>query len=142
MLHVGQLELTLDVALGNQTVTYGISMSAGVMAGLAMNELSFAISDAPALDIWVIAIEGESRRLTLEPEALEAILLTQLWPQLTASLSEGLGLPLPVLDIPALGQYAPALANFSLAFDQVRPLVVDGGYLLVDARLRGTLPAP
>ena len=142
MLHVGQLELTLDVVLGNQTVTYGVSMSAGVMAGLSMNSLSFAISDAPTLDIWVISVEGDSRRLTLEPETLESILLTQLWPQLTASLSQGLGLPLPVLDIPALGQYAPELATFSLAFDQVRPLIVDQGYLLVDARLRGTLPAP
>ena len=55
---------------------------------------------------------------------------------------EGLSLPLPVLDISELGMFAPSLSTFTLTFDQVRDVVIVDDFIIVDSRLRGTLPAP
>ena len=65
--------------------------------------------------------------------------MANLWPVLTDALGEGLSIPLPVLDLGDLGAFAPALTDFTLVFDQVREIVSRGEFLIVDARLRGTL---
>jgi len=140
-LQIGQLELILKSPLTGQTVTYGVNLSAGVNVGVTDNELAVTIAEEPIVQIWVIETDdGKSARL--QPAQLEGLFRNQLWPELTGALGEGLGLPLPALDIPQLGEYAPELANFTLSFDQTGPIVVRDGFVIVESRLRGTLPAP
>ena len=142
ILHLGQLELTLKTALADQVVRYGVSLSAGLNIGVENNELSLMISDDPQVKIWVIEVVEGTGSAKLSASQLEGLFYSVLWPELTGAIGEGLALPLPVLEIPELSMYAPELADFSLTFDQVGQVVIRDGFVIVDARLRGTLPPP
>ena len=98
-------------------------------------------AEEPLVKIWVIETE-DGKAARLKSSQLEGLFRNQLWPELTGALGEGLGLPLPALEIPELGTYAPELSTFTLSFDQAGPIVVRDGFVIVESRLRGTLPAP
>jgi|GEM_PF-1316299 len=140
-LQIGQLELSLKSPLTGQTVIYGVNLSAGVNVGVMNNELAVTIAEEPLVKIWVIETD-DGKAARLKPSQLEGLFRNQLWPELTGALGEGLGLPLPALEIPELGTYAPELTDFTLSFDQAGPIVVRDGFVIVESRLRGTLPAP
>ena len=140
-LQIGQLELSLKSPLTGQTVIYGVNLSAGVNVGVMNNELAVTIAEEPLVKIWVIETD-DGKPARLKPSQLEGLFRNQLWPELTGALGEGLGLPLPALEIPELGTYAPELTDFTLSFDQAGPIVVRDGFVIVESRLRGTLPAP
>ncbi|MEC9440005.1 MAG: hypothetical protein VYE40_02765 [Myxococcota bacterium] len=140
-LQIGQLELSLKSPLTGQTVIYGVNLSAGVNVGVTDNELAVTIAEEPIVKIWVIETD-DGKAARLKPSQLEGLFRNQLWPELTGALGEGLGLPLPALEIPELGTYAPELSTFTLSFDQAGPIVVRDGFVIVESRLRGTLPAP
>ena len=107
MIHIGQLELTLTNSLTDQRVLYGVNLRAGVNAELAEGELGITISEVPELQIWVIEVLEGGETARLSAQQLEGLFTSQLWPSLTEALGEGLGLPLPVLEISELGTYAP-----------------------------------
>lgn len=140
LLQVGELRLELKSPLTGQTVTYGVNLTAGINVGVKDDSLAVTISDEPELLIWVIETD-DGKAAKLKPAQLEGLFKDQLWPSLTVALGEGLALPLPVLDIPELGTYAPRLSTFTLSFDQIGPVVVRDGFIIVDSQLRGTLPA-
>lgn len=136
ILSVGQLELEAD--FGADKVKYGVAMSAGLNASVVNDQLLVSISDKPEIKTWIIS--STTTRPRLNADQLRALLLSQVWPKLTEAIGAGLMLNLPVLDLSSLGTYAPSLANFSLSFVQVRPLVVRDEFLIIDSNLRGLLP--
>lgn len=140
ILYVGQLEL--EAKFRNQTVRYGVAMSAGLNADIADNALKIQIAPVPEVRTWVISVDPAGANPRLSSQALRTLLIGQVWPQLTAALGQGLSLPLPVLDLGSLATYAPSMANFILNFEQARDVVVRSEFLHIDARLRGTLPPP
>ena len=135
-LTVGQLELAAD--FGQDQVTYGVWMSAGLTVSVVNDQLVVAIDPTPKLETWIIS--STTPRPRISAEQLRSLLLSQVWPQLTAALGQGLMLNLPVLDLSSLGAYSPALTQFTLSFAQVRPLVVRDEFLILDSTLRGVLP--
>ncbi len=137
ILELGQLELEAD--FGADQVTYGVNLRAGVTAGVVDGALKIEIAPTPEIITWQIASNTERPLLTAD--TLRTLLLTQLWPQLTEALGDGLSLSLPVLDLDGLSTYAPALSSFTLSFTQARPVLLRDGYILVDSNLRGALPA-
>jgi hypothetical protein len=142
LLRLGQVELTAKVTRRGleQVITYGATIDAAVRVGIQDNELAVDVADDPQLRVWVISIEGDRADSPfLDADQLRGLIVANLWPVLTDALGEGLSIPLPVLDLGDLSGFAPALAGFTLVFDQVRELVSDNEYLIVDARLRGTL---
>jgi hypothetical protein len=140
ILYVGQLEL--EAKFRGQVVRYGIAMSAGLNAQVKDNALTIEIAPVPEIRTWVISVDPEGATPRLSAQALRSLLAGTVWPQLTAALGQGLSLPLPVLDLGSLSSYAPAMASFTLDFEQARDVVVRREFLLIDARLRGTLPPP
>ncbi len=141
ILELGQVELVMTSPMFNQTVTYGVSLSAGISAGVVDNALSIEISETPMVRSWVIDTD-DGAPAKLDADVLKGLLEGQLWTELTSALAEGLSLPLPLIEIPELSMYAPALSSFTLTVEQVRPVVIRDGFIMVDSRLRGTLPAP
>lgn len=141
MLEIGQMQLELRTALGDQLVTYGVLLRAGVDLSLEQNQLSLTISEDPEVIIWIIGTE-DGRPATLDAEQLTVLFEDVLWPQITESLGEGLALPLPALDISNLGGFAPSLSDLTLQFQEVRELEVRDGFLILQANLEGELPAP
>lgn len=138
-LELGQMELELRTALGDQLVTYGVSIGAGVDLSLENNELKLTISDEPQITIWVIGTE-DGKTATLGADELTGLFEDLLWPQITSSLGEGLSLPLPVLDLSQLGTYAPSLNAFELNFEQLERIDTRDGFIVIHANLAGTLP--
>ncbi len=138
-LELGQLELELRTALGDQLVTYGVNLGAGVDLSLEDNELRLTISEDPEVTIWVIDT-ADGKPATLGPDELGGLFRDLLWPQLTSSLGEGLSLPLPVLDLSQLGEFAPTLNAFELSFEQLESIDVRDGFLVIHANLAGKLP--
>lgn len=136
ILSLGQLELEAD--FGADKVKYGVAMSAGLNASVVNNQLLVTIADKPEIRTWII--ESTTARPRLNADQLKALLLSQVWPQLTDAIGQGLMLNLPVLDLSSLGNYAPALSAFTLNFVQVRPMVVRDEFLIIDSNLRGVLP--
>ena len=141
LLRLGQVELTARVKKRGreQVITYGATIDAAVRVGIVDNELAVDVADEPTLRVWIINVEGEIKDPFLDADQLRGLLVANLWPVLTDALGEGLSIPLPVLDLGDLGAFAPALTDFTLVFDQVREIVSRGEFLIVDARLRGTL---
>lgn len=138
-LRIGQFMLVADY--GTVKATYGLSLGAGVRMGLDDNQLKIEIAQTPELSVWLDSVEGQGDP-RLSADQVRDLLQSKLWPELTRSISQGLSLNLPVIDLSSLSSYSPALADFTLSFDQVRPIVLRDDHLIIDSRLRGTLPPP
>lgn len=138
-LRLGQFMLVADY--GAVKATYGLSLGAGVRIGLDENLLKLEIAATPELSVWLDSVEGTGDP-RLSADQVRDLILGKLWPELTRSIAQGLSLRVPVIDLSSLSSYSPALADFTLSFDQVRPIVLREDYLIIDSRLRGTLPPP
>jgi hypothetical protein len=136
VLEVGQLELTIEF-LGSVD-TYGVYLGAGVDFGIDNGALTLTVADEPVIDVWLISTTSDT--LFLTPEALESLMLTELWPSITDAIAQGLSIPLPAPDVGGLGTLAPSLQNLTLSFEQTRDVEIREGHLAVEAELVGTVP--
>ncbi|MEZ4459872.1 MAG: hypothetical protein R3E66_09110 [bacterium] len=134
VLQLGQLELTIEV-LGRRDV-YGVNIETGVDFDLVDSSLALTFADVPRLRTWVIS--STDGRPLLSPDALEGLLLTQVYPQLLAALSGGLSFALPVPSLTGLANVAPALSTFEIAFGLQREVALREGWIVVDATLDGS----
>lgn len=137
MLALGQAELVLE-ALGD-TTRYGLTLEAGVNATLVDGSVSLEIAEEPFIRTWII--ESTAERPLIDDESLRAILRSELWPQLRAGVSGGLGIDLPSISLGELGTLAPELAGFGLSFELEDRLDVRENSLVLDVGLIGR-PGP
>ncbi len=136
VIELGQVEI--ETELVGRIDRYGVSLSTGIDLGLDNGALSVTIGTEPQIETWLIsASEGTP---ILDAEALKDVIERQVWPEFTAALAGGLSIPLPAPDLSGLGGIAPALANLMLTFEQVLPLAVRDGWLVIDATLEGRTP--
>jgi hypothetical protein len=135
VLSLGQLELEL-VFMGSPA-RFAISLDAGVNVEVADNRIALQVAETPRIRVWTLVPPEDPRALTPE---IVAELLQTLWPDLRASVADGLAFELPLPALGDLGGLAPDLAGLTLELettDRVRPR---GDVLLLDARLVGRLP--
>ena len=136
VLEAGQIVLSAEAL--EQTDTYSLNLRVGVDVSLADNKLVLSVPDKPMLDSWLIQTTGDSP--IIEPDDLNALILSKVWPTIQKSLKGGLQLNLPVPDISNLSQIAPTLNNLTLDFVLTHPVAVRRGFLMFDSTLQGTLP--
>lgn len=135
VLQLGQLEL--EVELLGRSDRYGVNIETGAVFDLVDSDLSVTFSNEPDVVTWVISSSDDAALLT--PDALKQLILTNVYPQLLAALSDGLSFALPAPDVSGIGSVSPALASFSLTFGLAHPIVLREGWVVVDATLDGTL---
>ncbi len=135
VLSLGQMELEL-MFMGNP-VRFGVSVDAGVNIDVTGNRIALQIAETPTVTVWTIVPPEDPRALSV---GVIAELLLSLWPDLRASVADGLAFELPLPAPGDLGGLAPDLAGLTLELettDRVRAL---GDVLLMDAQLVGRVP--
>ena len=138
MISLGQVELEVDAPLTQQVVRYGVSLSAGANFEVKENAVGLSISEEPELRVWVIEVD-RGGRARLGAEQLRSLVLGTLWPEIRASLGQGIKVQLPEIPLTALGGYAPRLSMLKLQFEQVRQVAMGRGFATLDVTLKGEL---
>lgn len=136
VMEVGQLEL--DTKAAESDDRYGLRLRAGINVALNDNELELTVPEDPNIEAWVIET-GEDGPF-LEPDALESLVLSEVWPSLKSSLQDGLAISLPAPSLSGLKNIAPTLTNMMLEYALPYPAMVRDGYLVLDSQFRGVLP--
>ncbi len=136
VLALGQAELYLT-ALG-ATTRYGITIEAGVDVAVVDGAVTLDVAEEPFVRAWIIA--STDARPPIDGDALESILIAELWPPLRDAVSSGLSLSLPSLSVGDLTGLAPALAGFELELEMGERLDVREDSLVLDIQILGTLP--
>ncbi|MFU8805800.1 MAG: hypothetical protein ACNA8W_18455, partial [Bradymonadaceae bacterium] len=136
LLHLGQIEVHLEYAA--QTDVFAANLVVGVDLVVDHGEIGIQIADEPRLALWLVETTGSAP--VLNEQNLRQLILAQLWPELEASLGAGLSFGLPVPDLGALADYAPALEALALELRMTRPLAVRDGFILLDTAFEGILP--
>lgn len=135
VLSLGQLEL--DMIFMGEPVRFAITLDAGVAISVEDNRIALSIAETPRLTIWALIRPSNERLLT--EETMEAILL-DLWPDLRASVQDGLAFDLPLPGLGDLGGLAPSLSTFTLTLESTAPIRPRGDVLVLDAALVGSFP--
>lgn len=138
ILSLGQLELALTFQ--GEPARFAISVDAGVSLEVADNRIALTIAETPVIRVWTL-VEASNPRL-LSPETIRNLLLSELWPTLRTSVSEGLAFELPLPALGDLGGLTPDLAGLALELESSDRVYMRGGVLILDARLLGRLPEP
>lgn len=136
---LGQLEVTLDLGtLGR--ARYALTIVAGIEVDLIDNVLSLRFAETPDVRAWLLTSEDDDAPL-ISPADLESMVLTEVWPQISAAFSGGLSFALPIPSLDGLADVAPSLTNLTLGLQLVRPETVRDDFAIFDAMLRGNLPS-
>lgn len=133
---LGQLEL--DTLAQGKDDLYGLRIEAGIDVSLQNNKLKLSVPDNPELETWVI--ESADDGPFFEPDALESLIINQVWPSLQSSIQDGLSISLPAPSLSTLQNVAPTLSNLMVQYNLPYPVTVRNGYLMLDAEFRGVLP--
>ena len=115
VLSLGELEL--ELVYDGARARFGVRADAGVDVSLSASTLRMELAEDPAFHVWPIDVPDEATILT--PELVEEVLRT-LWPDLRASLADGLSFAIPIPPLTALDTVAPDLAGLSLSLDENR----------------------
>jgi hypothetical protein len=105
------------------------------------NVLTVELQPEPSLDFWLISFEGEFA-IFENPEDLESLILSAVWPEVAGDLVGNLAIELPRLGLDAIGDLAPSLSTFGLNVVLDRPVILREGYLIIDGGLDGANAAP
>lgn len=133
LLALGQFELKAQ--LPGQEDTYGFYVEVGADVMLEEGALVLSIQPQPSLEAWVVSTTGDAPRFT--PDALRALLLSQLWPRLSELVAQSLRIDLPSLSLGDLGGLAPRIGELKLVPVQEGELLQEGGYLILEGNLEG-----
>lgn len=134
LITVGQLEVILG--RGAQEDVIGMNLVAGVNADVVDNELVIEVQPTPEFTLWQISVGGDEPLFT-DVSDFEALISGVVWPELAGSITEDLVLALPALELSALGDLAPSLADFTLQIVLDRPILIRDGWMLIDGGLDG-----
>lgn len=137
VLSLGQAELYLTAL--DETTRYGISIDAGVDVLIVEGAVTLQVAEEPEVHAWVIATTAEGRP-PIDADALESLLVRELWPPLRDAVSGGLSLDLPALSLGDLGGIAPALADFELSLEMGERLDVREDTMVIDIAILGQTP--
>lgn len=135
VLSLGQLELQL--AFRGEPARFAVSVDAGVSVEVADNRIALSISETPRIHVWTLVESSDPRLLNA---TTVRTLLAQLWPDLRASVADGLAFELPLPALGDLGGLAPELAELTFQLESTERVYLRGGVLILDARLVGRLP--
>lgn len=135
MLSLGQLEL--DLTFMGEPARFGVSVDAGVNIEVADNRIALAIAETPRIRVWTLVAPSNPRLLSAETVRS---LLVDLWPDLRASVADGLAFELPLPALGDLGGLTPDLAGLTLELESTDRVYPRGGVLILDARLVGRVP--
>ena len=135
LITVGQLEVILG--RGAQEDVIGMNLVAGVNAAVVDNALVIEVQPTPEFTLWQISVGGDEPLFT-DVSDFEALISGVVWPELAGSITEDLVLALPALELSALGDLAPSLADFALQIVLDRPILIRDGWMLIDGGLDGT----
>lgn len=134
VLHLGQLEVTLG--RGEQRDVLGMNLSAGVRVVVDGTTLRVELEEEPRVEAWTIAVGGSSP-IFADAGALEPIIRTTLWTELTASLTDSVAIPLPSLAFDAAASFAPRLQDLALQVEVDRGIELRDGFVYVYGGLEG-----
>ena len=139
LITLGQLEIILGK--GGLEDRIGAYITVGANLEVVGNVLTVELQPEPSLDFWLISFEGEFA-IFENPEDLESLILTAVWPEVAGDLVGNLAIELPRLGLDAIGDLAPSLSTFGLNVVLDRPVILREGYLIIDGGLDGANAAP
>ena len=133
MLHLGQFEFALDWS--DQQDRFGAAIVVGADVSIANEQVSIEISEEPDITLWLI--ETDEDEPLMSTAELHQLIDTFLWPEVEAMVGDSLAIALPLPELDALAEYAPALSTMTLNARMTRPMDVREGYLMLDAAIEG-----
>ncbi len=116
----------------------GVLIESGLNIDLANDTLSLTLAKTPTVKVWIITPPQGLSIYT--PDVLTGLLQTTLWPKLSDGISSALAIKLPLPPLDALSTLAPSLAGLTLTTGLNGRLAYRDGFLVLDAKLEGTLP--
>ena len=134
VLTIGQLELILDSP--EATDIFAFNFRATGMLTVEDGVIGFSMEDEPAMEIWLVEQRGE-RPIPIDTESIGNVIRDLVWPSLTTLLAEDLMIPLPELDLSALGEIAPTLSDMTTTLELKDNLELRGNFIMIDALLTG-----
>jgi Glucodextranase, domain B len=116
----------------------GVLFEAGLDVELVDDTLRLKLADKPVVTVWTIkAPPGPS---IFTPQVLSDVLTNGLWPKLRDGITGALAIKLPLPPLGSIASVAPSLAKLTLATGLNRKLAYRNGFLVLDAKIEGTLP--
>jgi hypothetical protein len=133
---VGELEL---VPQGNDANgRFGVLLEGGLNIDLANDTLSITLAATPTVTVWTIKPPTGPTLFT--PSVLSDVLTNTIWPKLRAGIATALAIKLPLPSLSSLASLAPSLTGLELTSGLNRRVAYRNGYLVLDAKIEGTLP--
>jgi len=136
LLTLGQMEMTM--ARGAREDILGMYVVAGIGLYIEDNALKIDIQGEPSIRLWQIETGGDAPLFDNLGE-LESLIESLVFPELAGSLTDGLSIDLPLIELSGISDIAPSLEGFALEVVQDRDVVVREGYLIVDIGLDGSV---
>jgi hypothetical protein len=88
--------------------------------------------------VWTLqAPPGET---LFTPQVIKQMLTDTLWPKLRDGITNGLSIKLPLPALGAISSVAPNLSGLALKTGLNRRIAYRNGFVVLDAKLEGTLP--
>jgi hypothetical protein len=134
IISVGQLEATLG--RGEQRDVIGLNLSAGLRVVVEDYTLRVELQEEPDVNAWIISFGGPIPIFD-DPAALEPIIRTALWAELTGALTSEVELPLPALAFDAAADFAPRLDDLVLQVEIDRGIELREGFVYIYGGLEG-----
>ncbi|MFW6051065.1 MAG: hypothetical protein ACODAU_07815 [Myxococcota bacterium] len=125
---LGQLQVEVD--LGAESGTFGVSARAGATVELVDGALAVVIQTNPDVTVWSLGEEPTGPLLTVN--TLESLIASSVWPSLFESIGGGITLEIPLPNLADLGLEG---VEGELLLVQRHPVDGRGGYLRLDADL-------
>lgn len=135
ILTVGQMEM--ELSRGDLRDRVGVSLQVAVDMDVFGNALVVNIAPEPAIMMWMIEQQGPDP-LFDDISALESLFVGAVWPLVAEQIAEGLEIPLPSLELSAIGDIAPRMSDLTLDLVLDNPIEIRGGYFVLDGAFDGT----
>jgi len=137
IVQLGQLE----VGLTDLEQKFAVNAQAGARIIVDGTKVSLKIQDVPTLIVWELSTVSGG---VLSPDAVSALIVDLVWPELFGAIGERLSIELPLPDLQELGlsTLSPDLADAQLLLQMRQRPTVTGGFLTLGAELELATPQP
>jgi hypothetical protein len=133
---LGELELLPKGDEANGRL--GVLFEAGLNVELADDTLRLTLADKPVVTVWTIKAPPGPTIFT--PQVLSDVLTNGLWPKLRDGITNAVAIKLPLPPLGSIASAAPSLSGLALTTGLNRKVAYRNGFLVLDAKIEGTLP--
>jgi hypothetical protein len=133
-LHLGQLEF--EAVLDDRTDVYAFNIRVGVYVLTEDGRIRIDVEEEPIIIAWSVGSTHEDGTF-FDAEGLTTFMLLEIWPDIAEQMRRALDVRLPTTELRQLGELAPTLSDFQIAFVLGDRVALESGYLVFDGNLVG-----